>query len=221
MVVEKFIEHLGLVVPLDRDNVDTDAMIPKQFLKSIHRTGYGSHLFDEWRWQDRGEPGMDTKSRQPNPDFVLNYPRFQGASIMLGRRNFGCGSSREHAVWALQQYGICIVLATGYSDIFRNNALKNGLLVVDLPEAEIDGLFAESLAIIGYSLSVSLREQTVTKPDGTAIRFQVDGYRRQCLLHGTDDIDLVLAHRNAIRRFEVSLKQKQPWLFDETPTSNS
>ncbi|MES2186151.1 MAG: 3-isopropylmalate dehydratase small subunit [Pseudomonadota bacterium] len=213
--MDKFIEHHGLVVPIDRDNVDTDAMIPKQFLKSIRRTGYGPHLFDEWRWLDHGEPGMDPTGRPPNPGFVLNQPRYQGASTMLGRRNFGCGSSREHAVWALQQYGIRCVLAPGYSDIFRNNALKNGLLVIQLPDAVMDALFAATLATPGYSLTVSLERQTVTRPDGSAIAFEIDGYRRQCILQGTDDIDAVLAHREAIKSFEHKARAAQPWLYDD------
>jgi 3-isopropylmalate/(R)-2-methylmalate dehydratase small subunit len=213
--MDKFIEHQGLVVPLDRDNVDTDAMIPKQFLKSIRRTGYGPHLFDEWRWLDHGEPGMDLAGRVPNPDFVLNQPRYQGASVMLGRRNFGCGSSREHAVWALQQYGIRCVLAPGYSDIFRNNALKNGLLVIQLDAARIDRLFVDALAQPGYALRISLEEEVVTTPEGEAIPFAIDGHRRQCLLQGTDDIDAVLAHGAAIRRFEDAARRAQPWLFGE------
>jgi 3-isopropylmalate/(R)-2-methylmalate dehydratase small subunit len=215
--MDKFTQHRGLVVPIDRDNVDTDAMIPKQFLKSIRRTGYGPHLFDEWRWLDHGEPGMDTTGRPPNPSFVLNQPRYQGSSIMLGRRNFGCGSSREHAVWALQQYGIRCVLAPGYSDIFRNNALKNGLLVVQLPDADIDALFAETLATPGYTLDVSLQDQVVTRPNGQSLRFEIDGYRRQCILQGTDDIDAVLAHREAIRHFEQRARSAQPWLYDDAP----
>jgi 3-isopropylmalate/(R)-2-methylmalate dehydratase small subunit len=213
--MEKFIEHQGLVVPLDRDNVDTDAMIPKQFLKSIRRTGYGPHLFDEWRWRDHGEPGMDVSGRVPNPDFVLNQPRYQGASVMLGRRNFGCGSSREHAVWALQQYGIRCVLAPGYSDIFRNNALKNGLLVIQLDAAQIDRLFADTLAQPGYALRIALDAETITTPDGRSIPFEIDGHRRQCLLQGTDDIDAVLAHGAAIRSFEDGAQRAQPWLFGE------
>ncbi|GAA4341077.1 3-isopropylmalate dehydratase small subunit [Pigmentiphaga soli] len=215
--MEKFTEHCGLVVPLDRDNVDTDAMIPKQFLKSIRRTGYGPHLFDEWRWLDHGEPGMDVSGRKPNPDFVLNQPRYQGATIMIGRRNFGCGSSREHAVWALQQYGIRCVLAPSYSDIFRNNALKNGLLVVQLPEAEMDTLFDETLATPGYRLTVSLEAQTVTRPGGQSIAFEIDPYRRQCLLDGTDDIDAVLAHAEAIRNYETMARRAQPWLYSTQP----
>ncbi len=211
--METFSIHRGLVVPLDRDNVDTDAMIPKQFLKSIHRTGYGPHLFDEWRWLDRGEPGMDVRGRAANPDFVLNQPRYQGASILLGRRNFGCGSSREHAVWALQQYGIRCVLAPSYSDIFRNNALKNGLLVVALDDARIDLLFARTLATPGYALQVSLIAQTLTLPDGQVMDFGIDPHRRQCLLDGTDDLDAMLAHAEAIRRFEAAAQRAQPWLY--------
>lgn len=218
--MEKFREHCGLVVPIDRDNVDTDAMIPKQFLKSIRRTGYGPHLFDEWRWLDHGEPGMDVTGRPPNPDFVLNQPRYQGASVMLGRRNFGCGSSREHAVWALQQYGIRCVLAPGYSDIFRNNALKNGLLVVQLPDAAMDALFASTLATPGYSLTVSLERQQVLQPDAPAVNFSIDAYRRRCLLDGVDDIDAVLAHGQAIEAFEIRARMAQPWLFEDgRPTS--
>jgi len=211
--MQAFRIHKGLVAPMDRENVDTDAIIPKQFLKSIKRTGFGPNLFDEWRYLDPGYPGQDPASRKPNPDFVLNQPRYQGASIMLGRRNFGCGSSREHAVWALQQYGIRCVLAPSYSDIFRNNALKNGLLVIALDGARIDLLFAQALATPGYALEVSLIAQTLTLPDGQRMDFDVDPYRRQCLLDGTDDLDAVLAHAEAIRRFEAAAQQAQPWLY--------
>jgi 3-isopropylmalate/(R)-2-methylmalate dehydratase small subunit len=215
--VEAFIEHTGLVVPLDRDNVDTDAIIPKQFLKSISRTGFGPHLFDEWRWLDRGEPGMDRSTRAANPEFVLNHERYRGATIMLGRRNFGCGSSREHAVWALQQYGIRCVLAPSFADIFHNNALKNGLLAVRIDDATIDALFARASSTSGYRLTVSLRDQVVVEPDGRRIPFEVDAYRRQCMLEGLDDIDVALTERAAIRRFEQIAMQQRPWLYDPLP----
>ena len=207
----------GLVVPLDRDNVDTDAIIPKQFLKSILRTGFGPHLFDEWRWQDYGEPGMDLSTRVPQPGFVLNQPRYQGASILLGRRNFGCGSSREHAAWALLQYGIQAVIAPDFADIFRNNALKNGLLTVVLRGEEVDHLFATVAAHPGYRLHIALDPQTVTAPDGQVFAFELDPFRKDCLLRGLDDISLVLAQSDKIHRYEASARLRQPWLFPTVP----
>jgi 3-isopropylmalate/(R)-2-methylmalate dehydratase small subunit len=212
--MEKISDFDGLVVPMDRDNVDTDAIIPKQFLKSIYRTGFGPHLFDEWRWLDHGEPGMDLTRRLPNPAFVLNQPRYAGAGIMLGRRNFGCGSSREHAVWALQQYGIRCVIAPGYSDIFKNNALKNGLLVISLIDTQIDTLFSQVLGTPGYRLAVSLERQELLLPGGECWAFEMDPYRRQCLMDGVDDVQAVLNHSDAIRHYERAARMAQPWLFE-------
>ena len=201
--MEKFTVHTGLVVPLDRSNVDTDAIIPKQFLKSIYRTGYGPNLFDEWRYLDRGEPGMDNSKRPVNPDFVLNFPRYKGASILLARKNFGCGSSREHAPWALMQYGIRAVIAPSFADIFYNNSLKNGLLPVVLPELVIDRLFDECNANVGYKLTVDLDRQLVVEPNGTATPFEVSAFRRWALMNGFDDIGITLSTRqDKIHAFE-------------------
>jgi 3-isopropylmalate/(R)-2-methylmalate dehydratase small subunit len=211
--MEPVTEITGLVVPLDRENVDTDAIIPKQFLKSIKRTGFGPHLFDEWRWFDHGEPGMDVSGRQPNPDFVLNQPRYQGASILLGRRNFGCGSSREHAAWAILQYGIRAVIAPDFADIFRNNALKNGLLTVVLEAAQVDALFRAAEAQPGYQLRIDVGAQTVTTPAGEAYGFDLDPFRKDCLLRGLDDIGLVLAQSEKIRAYESRARLSSPWLF--------
>jgi len=197
--------------------VDTDAIIPKQFLKSILRTGFGPHLFDEWRWQDHGEPGMDLSARVPQPGFVLNHPRYQGASILLGRRNFGCGSSREHAAWALLQFGLQAVIAPDFADIFRNNALKNGLLTVVLRSDEVEHLFASVAAHPGYRLHIALGPQTVTAPDGQVFAFELDPFRKDCLLRGLDDISLVLAQSEKIHRYEASARQRQPWLFPTAP----
>src|SRR6059058_1720827 len=190
--MDKFVVHKGLVAPMDRENVDTDAIIPKQFLKSIRKTGFGINLFDEWRYLDPGFPGQDPATRKPNPDFVLNQPRFQGASILLARKNFGCGSSREHAPWALVQYGFCAVIAPSYADIFFNNSFKNGLLPIILSDAEVDELFQQVEANPGYQLSVDLAAQTVTRPDGKVLSFEVDEFRKHCLLNGLDDIGLTL-----------------------------
>ena len=210
--MEKFTVHQGLVVPLDRENVDTDAIIPKQFLKSIKKTGFGPNLFDEWRYLDHGEPGMDPATRRPNPDFVLNQPRYAGGSILLTRKNFGCGSSREHAPWALQQYGFRAVIAPSFADIFFNNCFKNGLLPVVLTESSIARLFDEVNAFPGYRLTVDLERQVVVKPDGTEISFDVQPFRKYCLLNGLDDIGLTLKHQDKIQAFEASRLAAKPWL---------
>ena len=204
--------HKGLVAPLDRENVDTDAIIPKQFLKSIKRSGFGPNLFDEWRYLDRGEPGQDPATRKPNPDFVLNQPRYQGASILLARRNFGCGSSREHAPWALDQYGFRAIIAPSYADIFFNNCFKNGLLPIVLPASVVDKLFDEVAAFVGYSLTIDLPRQVIVKPDGSEIGFDVQPFRKQCLVNGWDDIGLTLRHADKIRAFEAERLARRPWL---------
>ena len=210
--MEKFIVHSGLVAPLDRENVDTDAIIPKQFLKSIKRSGFGVNLFDAWRYIDHGEPGMSS-SRQPNPDFVLNEPRYKGASILLARRNFGCGSSREHAPWALGDYGFRALIAPSYADIFFNNCFKNGLLPIVLSDEQVDRLFADVAAFPGYTLAIDLPRQRVGTPDGgLSFEFDVDPFRKECLLHGWDDIGLTLKHADAIRAFEARHLREQPWL---------
>ena len=209
----KFIVHTGLVVPLDRPNVDTDAIIPKQYLKSIKRTGFGPTLFDDWRYNEPGEPGMDHSQRQVNADFVLNLPRYQGASVLLGRENFGCGSSREHAVWALTDYGIRTVIAPSFADIFFNNSFKNGLLPIALDAAHIDQIFREVEGLPGYQLTVDLPEQKVITPSGQAFDFSIDDFRKYCLLHGLDDIGLTLQHADEIRAYETRRKQEAPWLF--------
>jgi len=210
--MEPFRVHTGLVAPLDRENVDTDAIIPKQFLKSIRKSGFGPNLFDEWRFLDHGEPGQDSQSRRPNPDFVLNQPRYQGASILLARANFGCGSSREHAPWALQQYGFRALIAPSYADIFFNNSFKNGLLPIVLPERQVATLFDEVMAFPGYRLTIDLERQAVVKPDGSELAFEVEPFRKYCLLGGYDDIALTLRHAEAIRAFEAERLLKQPWL---------
>jgi 3-isopropylmalate/(R)-2-methylmalate dehydratase small subunit len=202
----------GLVAPLDRENVDTDAIIPKQFLKSIHKTGFGPNLFDEWRYLDPGFPGQDPTSRKPNPDFVLNQPRYQGASILLARKNFGCGSSREHAPWALDQYGFRAILAPSFADIFFNNSFKNGLLPIVLPEAQIDRLFNEVFAFPGYTLTVDLDKQLIVKPDGDSMAFDVQAFRKYCLLNGLDDIGLTLRHADEIKQYEAQRLAQKPWL---------
>jgi 3-isopropylmalate/(R)-2-methylmalate dehydratase small subunit len=212
--MEKFTTLTGLVAPLDRPNVDTDAIIPKQFLKSIQRTGFGPNLFDEWRYLDSGEPGMDNSRRPLNPDFVLNQPRYQGASILLGRKNFGCGSSREHAVWALLDYGFRVVIAPSFADIFFNNCFKNGVLPVALDEPVVEQLFQAVAGTEGYQLSVDLPEQRLITPDGQAIEFDVDPFRKDCLLQGLDDIGLTLQHAEAIRDYEAKRRETAPWLFD-------
>lgn len=210
--MEKFVVHTGLVVPLDRANVDTDAIIPKQFLKSIKRTGFGQNLFDEWRYLDHGEPGQDCTHRPLNPDFVLNQARYKGASILLARKNFGCGSSREHAPWALQQYGLNAVIAPSFADIFFNNCYKNGLLPIVLSELQVDHLFNETLAFPGYQLTVDLAAQLVRTPGGTDYPFEITAFRKFCLLNGLDEIGLTLQHADEIKRFEAERLAKQPWL---------
>ena len=210
--MDKFTIHQGLVVPIDRENVDTDAIIPKQFLKSIKKTGFGPNLFDEWRYLDKGEPGMDPASRQPNPDFVLNQPRYQGASILLARKNFGCGSSREHAPWALQQYGIRALIAPSFADIFFNNCFKNGLLPIVLPETTVAQLFDEVAAFPGYQLTVDLPRQVIVKPDGSELPFDVQPFRKYCLLNGFDDIGLTLRQTDKIKAFEAERLANKPWL---------
>ena len=211
--MQPFTVHKGIVAPLDRANVDTDAIIPKQFLKSIRRSGFGINLFDAWRYTDHGEPGMDPAIRKPNPDFVLNQRRYNGASILLARRNFGCGSSREHAPWALADYGFRAVIAPSYADIFFNNCFKNGLLPIVLPESAVDRLFADVVAFPGFSLTVDLAAQTVRTDDGSvAFTFDVDPFRKQCLLNGWDDIGLTLRHADEIRAFESRHLAEQPWL---------
>jgi 3-isopropylmalate/(R)-2-methylmalate dehydratase small subunit len=199
---------------LDRANVDTDAIIPKQFLKSIRRSGFGVNLFDAWRYLDHGQPGMDAARRQPNPDFVLNQPRYKGAKILLARKNFGCGSSREHAPWALDDFGFRALIAPSYADIFYNNCFKNGLLPIVLPEFQVDRLFQDVAAFPGFRLVIDLGTQTVAYPDGSQVfAFEVDSFRRQCLLSGLDDIALTLQHVDAIKAFEVKRRIEQPWLF--------
>jgi len=211
--MQPFTVHKGIVAPLDRANVDTDAIIPKQFLKSIRRSGFGVNLFDAWRYTDHGEPGMDPATRKPNPDFVLNQPRYKGASILLARRNFGCGSSREHAPWALADYGFRALIAPSYADIFYNNCFKNGLLPIVLPDSAVDRLFADVAVFPGFSLTVDLPAQTVRSDDGSmAFTFDVDPFRKQCLLNGWDDIGLTLRHADEIRTFEARHLAEQPWL---------
>jgi len=215
--MQAFTVHQGLVAPMDRDNVDTDAIIPKQFLKSIARSGFGPNLFDAWRYLDPGEPGQDPASRRPNPDFVLNLPRYQGASILLARANFGCGSSREHAPWALEQYGFRALIAPSFADIFFNNCFKNGLLPIQLPAAQVARLFDEVAAFPGYALTVDLPRQVVVRPDGSELPFEVEAFRKQCLLNGWDDIGLTLRHADRIRAFEAERLARKPWL-QHTPT---
>jgi 3-isopropylmalate/(R)-2-methylmalate dehydratase small subunit len=211
--MDKFNVHQGLVVPLDRANVDTDAIIPKQFLKSIRRTGFGPNLFDEWRYLDHGEPGMDNSGRPLNPDFVLNQPRYQGASILLTRKNFGCGSSREHAPWALDQYGFRAIVAPSFADIFFNNCYKSGLLPIVLTELQVDHLFNEVKANNGFKLVVDLQAQRLHTPDGSlSYEFAIDEFRKYCLLNGLDDIGLTLRHADEIRAFEERHLRSQPWL---------
>ena len=211
--MQPFRVHSGIVVPLDRANVDTDAIIPKQFLKSIKRSGFGPNLFDAWRYLDHGEPGMDNTKRPLNPGFVLNEPRYRGASILLARRNFGCGSSREHAPWALTDYGIRAVVAPSFADIFHNNCYKNGLLPIVLGESEVARLFDATLAFPGFSLTIDLERQAVASKDGALVfGFEVDPFRKKCLLEGLDDIGLTLAHADEIRGFEAKRLAEQPWL---------
>ncbi len=210
--MDRFEVHNGLVAPLDRANVDTDAIIPKQFLKSIHRTGFGPNLFDAWRYLDHGEPGMDNGKRPLNPEFVLNQPRYRGASILLARKNFGCGSSREHAPWALGQYGFRAILASSFADIFYENSLKNGLLPVVLPEMVIDRLFHDVAGCSGYRLTVDLHQQKVIEPGGAESGFEIAPFRKYCLLNGLDDIGLTLRHKEKIREFEARRLARFPWL---------
>ena len=210
--MQAFRIHKGLVAPLDRENVDTDAIIPKQFLKSIKKSGFGPNLFDEWRYLDHGEPGQDPATRKPNPDFVLNQPRYKGASILLSRKNFGCGSSREHAPWALDQFGFRALITPSYADIFFNNSFKNGLLPIVLPELVVDRLFDEVNAFVGYQLTVDLERQVVVKPDGAELAFEVEPFRKFCLLNGFDDIGLTLRHADKIRAFEAERLLTKPWL---------
>ncbi|MDR3454418.1 MAG: 3-isopropylmalate dehydratase small subunit [Rhodoferax sp.] len=214
--MQKFTVHKGLVAPMDRENVDTDAIIPKQFLKSIRKTGFGQNLFDAWRYLDPGEPGQDPASRKPNPDFVLNQPRYQGASILLARKNFGCGSSREHAPWALDQYGFRAIIAPSYADIFFNNCFKNGLLPIVLSEAQVGQLFDEAAAFPGYALTVDLVRQVVIKPQGEELAFDVQPFRKHCLLNGFDDIGLTLLQADKIRAFEAQRLAQKPWLAHTT-----
>jgi 3-isopropylmalate/(R)-2-methylmalate dehydratase small subunit len=211
--MEPFRQHTGLVAPLDRANVDTDSIIPKQFLKSIKRSGFGPNLFDAWRYLDRGEPGMDNEHRPRNPDFVLNDPRYQGASILLARRNFGCGSSREHAPWALADYGFRAVIAPSYADIFCNNCCKNGFLPIVLTESEVGRLFDAIKAFPGFRLVIDLERQTVATQDGSmSFGFDIDTFRKHCLVNGLDDIGLTLQHADAIREFEAKRLADLPWL---------
>lgn len=212
--MKAFTQHTGLVVPLDRPNVDTDAIIPKQFLKSIKRSGFGPNLFDEWRYLDVGQPGQDCSQRPLNTSFSLNLPRYQGASILLARENFGCGSSREHAVWALEDFGIRAVIAPSFADIFFNNSFKNGVLPIRLGAAAVDQLFSEVAAQQGYQLVVDLAAQTVSTPSGQAFSFEIDPFRKQCLLNGWDDIGLTLRHADEIRAYEERRRQQAPWLFN-------
>jgi 3-isopropylmalate/(R)-2-methylmalate dehydratase small subunit len=210
--MQKFTLLKGLVAPMDRANVDTDAIIPKQFLKSIRKTGFGPNLFDEWRYLDVGFPGQDPDSRKPNPDFVLNQTRYQGASVLLARKNFGCGSSREHAPWAIDQYGFRCVIAPSFADIFFNNCFKNGLLPIVLPEAVVAQLFDEVSAFPGYQLTVDLERQVIVKPQGEEIPFEVQAFRKYCLLNGLDDIGLTLRHADKIKAFEAERLATKPWL---------
>jgi 3-isopropylmalate/(R)-2-methylmalate dehydratase small subunit len=210
--MKSFIIHEGIVAPMNRENVDTDAILPKQFLKSIRRTGFGANLFDEWRYLDPGYPGQDPASRKPNPDFVLNQPRYQGASVLLARRNFGCGSSREHAPWALDQYGFRAIIAPSYADIFFNNCFKNGLLPIVLPEAQVAQLFDEVAVTPGYELTIDLERQVVVTPQGREIAFDVQPFRKYCLINGFDDIGLTLRQKEKIQAYEAERLETRPWL---------
>ncbi len=211
--MQVFSVEQGIVIPLDRPNVDTDAIIPKQFLKSIQRSGFGPNLFDEWRYLDLGEPGQSCEGRPLNKEFVLNQARYQGGTILLARENFGCGSSREHAVWALDDFGIRVVLAPSFADIFFSNTSKNGILAIELDEKVIDNLFEQVLANTNYQLTVDLAEQKITSPDGSMIDFEVDAFKKHCLLNGLDDISLTLQHKNDIDVYEQRRQQQTPWLF--------
>lgn len=211
--MQAFTQLKGLVAPLDRANVDTDAIIPKQFLKSIKRSGFGPNAFDEWRYLDQGEPGMDNSKRPLNKDFVLNQPRYQGASVLLTRENFGCGSSREHAPWALEDYGFKVIIASSFADIFFNNCFKNGMLPIVLSADIVDALFKQVSANEGYKLDIDLAAQTVTTPAGDVYPFEVDAFRKHCLLNGLDDIGLTMQQQDKIKAFETKHRQAQPWLF--------
>jgi 3-isopropylmalate/(R)-2-methylmalate dehydratase small subunit len=211
--MEKFSLIDGVVAPMDRANVDTDAIIPKQFLKSIKRSGFGPYAFDEWRYLDHGEPGMDCTSRPLNPDFVLNQARYQGAQVLLARENFGCGSSREHAPWALEDFGLRVIIAPSFADIFFNNCFKNGLLPIKLDADKVDQLFKATEVMVGFKLKIDLAQQTITSPDGSVIAFDVDAHRKHCLLNGLDDIGLTLQHLDEIKTFEAQHRVAQPWLF--------
>ena len=217
--MQKFNVHKGLVAPMDRENVDTDAIIPKQFLKSIRKTGFGQNLFDEWRYLDHGEPGQDPASRKPNPDFVLNQPRYQGASVLLARKNFGCGSAREHAPWASDQYGFRCVIAPSFADIFFNNCFKNGLLPIVLPEATVAKLFDEVLAFPGYQLTIDLERQVILRAQGEEIPFDVQAFRKYCLINGFDDIGLTLRHADKIKAYEAERLATKPWLAHTATTA--
>jgi len=211
--MQKISVETGIVIPMDRPNVDTDAIIPKQFLKSIKRTGFGPNLFDEWRYLDHGEPGQDCSQRPLNSDFELNQQRYKNGNILLARENFGCGSSREHAVWALDDFGIRVIIAPSFADIFFSNTSKNGILAITLEETLIDKLFAQVLATPGYQLTVDLPEQTITLPDGEKLAFEIGGFKKHCLLEGLDDIGLTLQHTADIEAYEEKHKQEAPWLF--------
>jgi 3-isopropylmalate/(R)-2-methylmalate dehydratase small subunit len=211
--MQSFSVEQGIVIPLDRPNVDTDAIIPKQFLKSIQRSGFGPNLFDEWRYLDLGEPGKSCENRPLNPDFVLNQPRYQGGTILLARENFGCGSSREHAVWALDDFGIRVVIAPSFADIFFSNTSKNGILAIKLDDSYINELFAAVDAESGYQLTVDLPNQTILTPNGKSINFEIDPFKKHCLLNGLDDIGLTLQHADEISTYEQQRKQQSPWLF--------
>ncbi len=212
--MEAFRQHLGLVAPLDRANVDTDAIIPKQFLKSIKRSGFGPNLFDEWRYMDHGEPGADNSRRPLNPNFVLNEARYQGATVLLARKNFGCGSSREHAPWALQQFGFKAIIAPSFADIFFNNCYKNGLLPIVLREAEVDHLFNVALATPGLKLQIDLARQVVEVPGAESYQFEVEGFRKECLLNGWDEIGLTMRHTDKVRAYEAARASREPWIFN-------
>jgi len=211
--MQAFTVHEGIVIPLDRPNVDTDAIIPKQFLKSIQRSGFGPNLFDEWRYLDLGQPGQDCTNRPLNTDFVLNQARYHGGSILLARENFGCGSSREHAVWALEDFGIRAVIAPSFADIFFNNTSKNGILAIKLDEAVVEGLFATVQGNEGYQLKVDLEQQLIHTLNGEQISFEIDAFKKHCLLNGLDDIGLTLQHTDEIRAYEDKRRQQAPWLF--------
>lgn len=211
--MQKISVETGIVIPMDRPNVDTDAIIPKQFLKSIKRSGFGPNLFDEWRYLDHGEPGQDCSNRPLNPDFELNQPRYLGGTILLARENFGCGSSREHAVWALEDFGIRVIIAPSFADIFFSNSSKNGILTIKLDEKQIDTLFEQVEATPGYQLTVDLPEQTILLPNGEKFHFEIDSFKKHCLIEGLDDIGLTLQHTDDIKAYEARRREQAPWLF--------